>query len=185
MLLMGLTVPLTFLDKAQLNLQLLGVTYHFEHEGHPAYVWTCYDQFQAVLCASLPALRDTCGEVYSLKVAGLIFLGLTGLVFFLQVVDLLQTLLIRSRIFSATTKVDVYGLSPVIYALAIVIYGFITGVYKGTYAIGWGFLVAFACECILILFAVVAMILERTESLSEGQEPLLPLKNSEAREVQS
>lgn len=185
MLLMGLTVPLGFLEKSPLNLQLLGVTYHFEHEGNPAYVWTCYDQFESVLCAPPTTLGDTCSEAYSLKIAGLIFLALTGLVFLLQVVDLLQTLLIRSRIFSATTKVDVYGLSPVIYALAIVIYSFITGVYKGTYAIDWGFFMAFACEGVLVVFAVVAMILERAESPNEGQEPLLPVKNSEAQELQS
>lgn len=186
MLLMALTVLLPFLEKEGVQLQLLGVTYHFTHEGHPAYVWTCYDQFKETLCMEITGLKDICSEYYSFKIAGLIFIGLTSLVFFVQLIDLLQTLLIRNRVFSATTKVDVYGLSPVIYALAIVIYGFITGVYKGNYRLGWGLWVACSCQVVLVLFAVLAMVLERAaEPRSSGHEPLLPVKDPEAREVQS
>ena len=186
MLLMALTIPLSFLEKEGLKLHLLGVTYHFTHEGNPAYVWTCYEQFKDTLCVELAALKDTCNDYYSFKIAGFIFLGLTSLVFLVQLIDLLQVLLIRSRIFSATTKVDVYELSPVIYALAIVIYGFITGAYKGNYGLGWGLLVAFGCQIVLVLFALLAKVLESAaEPQSSGHEPLLPVKDPEAREVQS
>ena len=179
MLLMALTIPLPLLGRDMLSFDPLGITYYFSHEGNPAYVWASYDQFSDVLCPALAELKDSCGDGYSLKVGGLIFLGLSALVFLVQLIDLLQTLLIRGKLFSATTKVDIYGLSPVIYALGIIIYGFIMQLYQGNYMICWGLILAFFCEFVLIVFALVAMVLERAENPSGAQEPLLPLHQAE------
>ena len=162
----------------QSSVHIFGATYDFLHKGHPAYVTASFSEATQYLCTAsdLPDFTPICSSLKQIQIAGQIYFGMSCLVFLIQLCDLLQTALRRTKVFSSTSKIDVYGLSPIVYTLNLLIYCLVAGVFATMpeTKVGLGGVFAVMALVLLISFAVVAMLLERKEAAA-AKGPLQPL----------